>query len=1076
RYNIIHGFGSDGIRIADPDTIVDIYGNIIYGAEYGIHLPVDLTPAARVNAFSNTIYGCNAAVGPSGVKSDVRQTSVRVDLRNNIAHSNAGGDFGVGPLFDYGYFCNPGCTQIANGGVLGPTEFLADRSNNTPLDFTIVDTSCLYLGSARPFRGVSVALGTSGVLSGTDIQWDYWDGTSWASLEADSFADGTGNFQYTGHLFWPNDPPAWAPTSVNTSPDLYYVRACLAAGSYTTLPVEAQITRIDVSMSSRNNLSSDITGRPHSALWCGSTGVDFVPLPAMGFISTAAGAEDLHIGPGSAAEDTAFDFGRRFLADIDGALRVDPWDIGADEASASTGPDLAITKDDGQTTAVPGTPVLYTITVTNNGPGLLTSVTVLDAVPPELQGPFFTPSTGDYDPGTGVWSGLSLGPSASITLTLQGTIAPGALGNLVNTAQVDPPDGLSDQDRSNNSATDVDTLTPEADLALTKADDLDPIEIGNLLTYTLTITNTGPSDATGVILTDMLVPELDYQSATPSQGVCNFDAPTRTVGCTLGALASGGSAVVTLVVRPLAVGTLGNTADVSGNEPDPVSGNGSATETTAVHTASDGVRFFTVTSTFEQNVLEWLNPATAAYLSTEIVYRTDTFPTGPTDPLATSIYNGGVAGMKDRLVHATGAGTNGQTFYYGAFVHLAPGPTVSSGRFSSGRPFDNSGPVKWAFSTGAFSITPPTVGVAGVVAPANDRALYAMERGPLGGEWPAGWEPVQLGGAVQSRSPLVPLTVSGANPVVYLGAQDGKVYAVNGTLGGAAAFPWAPIPIGGMVQAAPAGIFTAWGGAQNYLLVGTRDDGAENLFVALNPDTPGNILGTFDNGGSPNGIGIITGMATVDYATNRVYFTSYENPSGSNGTLWCLQIGPPGPVLSLVWQRALHDIDGSPVVNGGRVYVGSTDAGGTVYSINAATGSALDDRTFVHGDGLVNGFVWPDRGSADLYFATDNFVWGISDTGAPNMPNKFPSGISLGGGGVTPSSLLFVPGSHYIYVGGSDGSLYEIDVLGAAPTLKSQPLGDGLATVGAPSLDWLYSLIHVGTEAGIFYAVDVPLP
>jgi outer membrane protein assembly factor BamB len=147
-----------------------------------------------------------------------------------------------------------------------------------------------------------------------------------------------------------------------------------------------------------------------------------------------------------------------------------------------------------------------------------------------------------------------------------------------------------------------------------------------------------------------------------------------------------------------------------------------------------------------------------------------------------------------------------------------------------------------------------------------------MERGPLppGGEWPAGWEPAQLGGVVQSRSPVIPLSVNGANPVVYLGAQDGNVYAVNGAAGGAAAFPWGPTSIAGMVQAAPAGIFSAFGGGYNYLLVGTRDDGADNKLVALNPDTPGNVVGTFDNGGSPDGIGIITGMATVDYAARRV--------------------------------------------------------------------------------------------------------------------------------------------------------------------------------------------------------------
>ena len=160
------------------------------------------------------------------------------------------------------------------------------------------------------------------------------------------------------------------------------------------------------------------------------------------------------------------------------------------------------------------------------------------------------------------------------------------------------------------------------------------------------------------------------------------------------------------------------------------------------------------------------------------------------------------------------------------------------------------------------------------------------------------------------------------------------------------------------------------------------------------------------------------------------------------------------------------------MLEGGRVYVGSAMlGGGTVYSLDASTG--VDDRIFTHGNGQVKGFVFPDRTSNDIYFATDDFVWGVTDTGLPAMTDKFGGPVSLPAG-AKPSAVLFVPGSQYLYVGGTDGQLHEIDVL--TLMLKAAPLGDGLAVVGAPSFDLGFDLVHVGTEGGIFYAVQTPLP
>ncbi len=502
-----------------------------------------------------------------------------------------------------------------------------------------------------------------------------------------------------------------------------------------------------------------------------------------------------------------------------------------------------------------------------------------------------------------------------------------------------------------------------------------------------------------------------------------------------------------------------------------------ATPTACSAGAPGMVEGLTVTSRSGQNVLQWINPP--GFGTVRIRYKSGPTCASPTDPLSGGTFLADDTGLptEARRFPHTGV-TDGTEYCYGLFVDTGGG-TWSGVQTSSGRP-PLPGPVQWAFNSGLFSTTPPTVGGAGVIATNNDSAVHAMSRGTAGGEWPSGWRPVKLGGIVQGRSPVVPVTVNGVNPVVFLGAQDGKIYAVDGTKGAAGSPPWAgPVSIAGMVQAAPAGIFIALGSTPgfDYLLVGTRDDGADNAFVVLDPVT-GSELGRYGPAVDPDRIGIVSGAASVDYATNRVYFTSWRRSPASAKSLWCLQLGvTPDPVVTIAWARDdLGDILSSPVIRGGRLYVGSTAAGGTLHSIDLANPTAPFDRTFVHGDGQVKDFVFPDRVSpgGELYFATTDRVWVVRDDGSTLTP-KYLGGIALGGT-VTPSTALYVPGSGFVYVGGSDGQLYEIDVSGATPSVKPLPLGDGTALVGAPSYDRETGLLHVGTAAGVFYAVQVPLP
>ncbi|MBI5096624.1 MAG: DUF11 domain-containing protein [Nitrospirae bacterium] len=119
-----------------------------------------------------------------------------------------------------------------------------------------------------------------------------------------------------------------------------------------------------------------------------------------------------------------------------------------------------------------------------------------------------------------------------------------------------------------------------ADLSITKSDSPDPAITGGLLTYTLTVTNNGPNDTTGVTVTDTLPAGVTLVSVTPSQG--SMCTGTTTITCGLGSILNGGMATVIIVVTPTSSGTITNSASVTGVLTDPNMANNSATQNTNV--------------------------------------------------------------------------------------------------------------------------------------------------------------------------------------------------------------------------------------------------------------------------------------------------------------------------------------------------------------------------------------------------------------------------------------------------------------------------------------------------------------
>ena len=241
--------------------------------------------------------------------------------------------------------------------------------------------------------------------------------------------------------------------------------------------------------------------------------------------------------------------------------------------------DLDVTKAGSPDPVLAGSDLTYTLRVTNKGPSTPTGVTLTDTLPADVS--FVSASPSCVRTGGTVICGLgtlSSGGSSAVTIV----VAPNSTGDITNTASVTGNE--LDPNTDDNTASETSTVNPAANLGLAKGGSPDPVLLGSDLTYTLTVTNKGPSTGTGVSLIDTLPAGVSFVSSVPSQGNCSG---TSTVTCGLGTLSSGDSATVTIVVTPNSTGDITNTASVTGNEGDPGIGDNTASEVNTVNMAAD---------------------------------------------------------------------------------------------------------------------------------------------------------------------------------------------------------------------------------------------------------------------------------------------------------------------------------------------------------------------------------------------------------------------------------------------------------------------------------------------------------
>jgi uncharacterized repeat protein (TIGR01451 family) len=384
----------------------------------------------------------------------------------------------------------------------------------------------------------------------------------------------------------------------------------------------------------------------------------------------------------------------------DHGLSIDDFSV-TPQGAGGTSADLAITKTDSPDPVNAGSNLAYTITATNNGPDPAVTASFSDTLPagttfvslPAVAGwSCTTPAVGAG--GTVSCSNPSFAVgSAVFTLTTAVDAATAAGTVLSNTATITAT--TADPTPGNNSATATTTVAASADVSVTKTDTPDPVAPGSNLTYTITASNAGPSNAATVTVNDTLPAGTTFVSlASPGGWSCTTPAVGAggTVSCSIASLTAG-SAVFTLVVAVDAGATpgtvLSNTATATSATSDPNPGNESGTATSTVGAGSADLSI-TKSGTPDpvvsgNNLTYTLTAGNAGPSSAANVSVNDTLPAGTTFVSLTSPGGWscttpavGAAGTVSCSIAALAAGSSVFTLVVAVDAGIAPGSFVSN--------------------------------------------------------------------------------------------------------------------------------------------------------------------------------------------------------------------------------------------------------------------------------------------------------------------------------------------------------------------------------------------------------------
>lgn len=221
-----------------------------------------------------------------------------------------------------------------------------------------------------------------------------------------------------------------------------------------------------------------------------------------------------------------------------------------------------------------GQSITWMITVKNNGPDNASEVELSDILPETIIFADYNSTKGEYI--DGIWNIGNLNAGGCEYLNI--TCIANDLGLTVNNAQAVSYE--YDWDESNNYDDAQINVRPVADLSIEKlVDNINP-NYGDLITWTLIISNNGPNDASNVVVFDRLPKQLEFIKSSDDENYNDGNWHVNT-------LKTGESKQLTIRCKVIATGLIKNTVNLSSDEFDPDLNNNKADKEISVPQASD---------------------------------------------------------------------------------------------------------------------------------------------------------------------------------------------------------------------------------------------------------------------------------------------------------------------------------------------------------------------------------------------------------------------------------------------------------------------------------------------------------